>query len=231
MPLIISCAEKAVAPEHPVTPLAGVETVGIVSTDDVVLSGRLFGSSNDVGVILTHMRPNDQTAWFEYAEELADEDYAVLTFDFRGYGESPGAQDFGTLDDDLAAAVRYLHDRGKQQVLLIGASMGGTTALVVAAQADVDGVVSISSPAEFEDQNALEAAPNITAPKLFIVSEGDEAAVLSLGELLQATGEPKDSEIYPGNAHGTNLFLADQSEAAAAIRTRILEFLREYARP
>ena len=228
-PLAIACAQKAVAPEHTITPISGTENIGIVSTDEVVLRGRLFGAQNDVVVILSHMRPNDQTAWFDFAGELADAGYAALTFDFRGYGESVGNQDFAMLDDDLAAAVRYMRDRGKQQIFLVGASMGGTTSLVVASQADVDGVVSISAPAEFEGQNALEAVPNITVPKLFIASEGDEAAVLSLGELLEATGAPKDSEVYPGNAHGTNLFLPDESESSAAVRQRILAFLDQYA--
>jgi hypothetical protein len=49
--------------------------------------------------------------------------------------------------------------------------------------------------------------------------------------MLAATGEPKDSEIYPGIAHGTNIFLPEQSESSAAIRQRILAFLDEHARP
>ena len=229
-PLVVACAQKAVAPEDSITPISGTENVGIISADDVVLAGRLFGSQNDVAVILSHMRPNDQTAWFEFAQELADAGYAALTFNFRGYGDSGGDQEFAKLDDDLAAAVGYLHDRGKQQVFLVGASMGGTTSLVVASRADVDGVVTISAPAEFEDQDALAAVPNVTVPKLFIASEDDQAAVLSLDELLQATGQPKDSEVYPGSAHGTNLFLPDQSESAAAVRQRIFDFLGQYAR-
>ena len=228
-PWIVACAEKAVAPDS-LTPAAGTETVGIVSVDDVVLTGRLYGGKNSVAVVLSHMQPNDQTAWFDFAQELADNGYAALTFNFRGYGDSGGQQDFGKLDDDLAAAVRYLHDRGKQQVFLVGASMGGTTSLVVAAQGSaIEGVVAVSALAQFEGQDALKAAPNVTVPKLFLASQGDEAAVLSLNELLEATAEPKDSQIYPGNAHGTNMFQPDQSEAATAVRERVLSFLREYA--
>ena len=63
-PLVVACAQKAVAPEDSITPISGTENVGIISADDVVLAGRLFGSQNDVAVILSHMRPNDQTAWY-----------------------------------------------------------------------------------------------------------------------------------------------------------------------
>ncbi len=231
--LAIGCAEKAVAPEgaEETIPLGETENVYIVSVDNVILNGRLFGAQNDVAVILSHMRPNDQTAWFDFAEELADAGYAALTFNFRGYGTSDGDQDFAKLDDDLAAAVRYMRDRGKETIFLVGASMGGTTSLVVAAGETVAGVVSISSPAQFEGQDALKAVPDVTVPKLFIASEADEQARLSLEQLVEATGQPKEQELYPGNAHGTNLLEPDQSEYAAAARERILRFLREQAAP
>jgi alpha-beta hydrolase superfamily lysophospholipase len=230
-PFAFACAQKAGAPENGDTPIPDTENVYIVSADDVVLNGRLFGPNNDVAVVLSHMQPNDQAAWFEFAEELSDAGYAALTFNFRGYGDSGGDREFSKLDDDLAAAVGWLHQRGKQRVFLVGASMGGTTSLVVAGQADVQGVVAISAPAEFEGQNALDAVPGVTVPKLFIASEDDELAALSVEQMLEVTGQPKDSEIYPGLAHGTNIFLPDQSQSSAAIRQRILDFLDEYGGP
>ena len=225
--LSMACAQKAVAPEDSLTPLAGTENVYIVSAADVILNGRLFGAGNDTVVILTHMRPNDQTAWFDFAEELAGEGYAALTFNFRGYGDSEGEQDFDKLDDDLLAAIRYMRDRGKERIFLIGASMGATTSLVVAAQEDVDAVVAISAPAEFEEQDALAAVPSVTEPKLFIASEEDEAA-LRFDDLVAAAAEPKEPESYSGKAHGTDLF---KGEHAAAVRERILRFLDEQGGP
>lgn len=231
--LTVGCAEKAVAPgETLITPPGETENVGIVVIEDeIVLNGHLFGAQNEVVVILSHMRPNDQTAWFSFAQELAEEGYAALTFDFRGYGETGGDKDFDRLDEDLSAAVRYMRDRGKRQIFLVGASMGGTASLVVAAQREVAGVVAVSAPAQFEDQDALSAVPGVTVPKLFLASEDDTAALISLEELLAAAGEPKGSQIYTGSAHGTNLFQRDQSEHAAAVRERIFQFLREHGAP
>lgn len=228
--LTVGCAEKAVAPgETEITPPADTENVGIVVVEDgIVLNGRLFGAQHEVGVVLSHMRPNDQTAWFSFAQQLAENGYAALTFNFRGYGDSEGDQDFSKLDEDLSAALRYMRDRGKRQLFLVGASMGGTASLVVAAQQDVAGVVAVSAPSQFEDQDALSAVPSVTVAKLFIASEDDEGAMVSLEELLAAAGEPKESQTYTGNAHGTNLFDDDQSEHAAAVRERVLQFLREH---
>jgi len=218
--------EVAVRVEPTFTPGNDTERVSIViAEDEIVLIGHLFGRQNQVGVILAHMRPNDQRAWFEFAQRLSDEGLAALTFDFRGYGESEGDKDPSKLDEDLSEALRYMQvDLGLDTVFVVGASMGGTTSLVVAAQENVAGVVAVSAPSEFEEQDALSAVPNVEEPKLFIASEEDTAAVLSLEEFLGAAGEPKDSEVYPGNAHGTDLL---QSERSQEFQERIIEFLRE----
>lgn len=221
---LTACAGTATAPEHQ-QPTGPAETlnVGIVVLDDqIVLNGRLYGDDHDTLVILTHMRPNDQTAWFPFAQALADYGYAALTFDFRGYGASDGDQDFAKLDEDLEAAINYMRARGRDKIFLVGASMGATTAIDVAAVEDVEGVVSISAPSEFEGHDAVAAIGNVSEPKLLIASEGDAAARVSLEELLAAAGQPVESQIYPGDAHGTDLF---EGENAAAIRQLIFDFL------
>ena len=121
-----------------------------------------------------------------------------------------------------------MRDRGKQKIFLVGASMGGTASLVVAAQEDVAGVVAISAPAQFTVQDALSAVPSVTEPKLFIASEDDTAAMVDLEELLTASSAPKESEVYTGNAHGTDLFQRDQSNHADAVEDLILRFLRDH---
>ena len=224
--LAAACADKAVAPVDEITPSGDTENVYIVVDDEVILNGRLFGPQNEPLVILSHMRPNDQTAWFAFAQELAGDGYAALTFNFRGYGDSTGDQDFDALDDDLLAVIRYMRDRGKTRIFLVGASMGATTSLVVAAQEDVAAVVALSPPARFGDQDALAAVPDLRVPKLLLASEGD-APALSFAELVAAAAEPKEQELYEGNAHGTDLLQTGKNENADAVRARILRFLEE----
>jgi pimeloyl-ACP methyl ester carboxylesterase len=213
----------------PVTVSDETQNVGIpVAEDDgfVTLRGHLFGPNNTTGVILTHMRPNDQRDWFEFAEELADNGYAALTFDFRGYGETGGEQDFEKLDDDVLEAVRYMYeDRGMDQVFIVGASMGGTAGLVAAAERPVEGVVGISPPAEFEGLNAIDAVSSIPDPKLLIAAEDDTEAI-GFQDLVDAASDPIETQTYTGNAHGTNLL---QSEHGPALRARILQFLDEHS--
>ena len=100
-----------------------------------------------------------------------------MTFDFRGYGESTGEKEFDRLDTDLEAALDYMRDTlGVQKVFLVGASMGGTASLLVAERDPVAGVVSISSPATYQEIDAVAGVDEILAPKLFIASEDDAPA-------------------------------------------------------
>jgi pimeloyl-ACP methyl ester carboxylesterase len=189
----------------------------------VTLHGHVFGSG-PTGVVLAHMRIADQTSWFPFATQLAATGkFTVLTFDFRGFGESAGEKDFDDLAVDLEAAVRYLHDTaGMRKIFVVGASTGGTAALIVAARTPLAGVVTISAEADFLTLHAVEPARQVTAPKLFITSRDDVPAARSLVMLIDAAAEPKEQRIYDGDAHGTNIF---DGPHAQELSQALLDFL------
>jgi pimeloyl-ACP methyl ester carboxylesterase len=204
--------------QYSTTPESGDE-----EEDPIVLDARVFGQG-ETGVILAHMRPADQSSWFPFATELAKTgEFTVLTFDFRGYGESTGEKQFDRIDTDLEAAYEYMRDvLGLEQIYLVGASMGGTASLVVAAREQVAGVISISSPGQFPPLDAVETVDAIRAPKLFITAEDDVPAFRSQEEFWEASTEPKVQQIYDGDEHGTALF---DGPHGADIRARLLDFL------
>jgi pimeloyl-ACP methyl ester carboxylesterase len=217
--------ETAEALSRAVTITAPYSTTPVADDEHgpIALSGRVFGHGA-TGVILAHMRPADQTAWFPFATKLAATNaYTVLTFDFRGFGESEGDKDFDHVDTDLIAAYDYMrHQLGISRIYLVGASMGGTASIVVGARLPVAGVVSISSPAQFQSMDALAAVPDLRAPKLFVSSADDVPAARSQEELWAASSDPKEMHTYAGDAHGTNIL---QSEAGPDLEQRIIAFL------
>lgn len=235
--LLMACAEDQEAPAAPTVPpgatappaatatapVAEGEAVSFDTEDGVTIRGHLFGTG-DTAVILSHMRPNDQRAWFAFARELAEQGFTALTYDFRGYGETGGDKELGLIDRDLTAAVRYLERQGFARIYLVGASMGGTASLIVAAREDVAGVVAVSAPARFEGLEADAVVADIEEPKLFIASIDDRDAYTSLQAFSRAAGEPKDDLTFEGGAHGTELL---ESETAAGFKARIIQFLRE----
>ncbi|HKZ76468.1 MAG TPA: alpha/beta hydrolase, partial [Actinomycetota bacterium] len=123
--------------------LAASEAVTFTSADGVKLEGRLFGDG-PVGVVLSHMLPADQTSWWDFARKLSEGGYMALAFDFRGFcpggdaGCSEGDKDIGALWQDVVGAIGFLRSEGATQVMLVGASMGGTASLVAAAQDGVE---------------------------------------------------------------------------------------------
>jgi len=232
-PEAIDTAESA---SRPVSIPASYSTTPASGDDEqepIVLEGRVFGAG-PAGVILAHMRPSDQMAWFPYATELArTENFTVLTFNFRGYGESTGEKQFDRIDTDLRAAYDYMREELHiNNVFLVGASMGGTASLAVAARADVAGVVAVSAQSEFPPGqadvapvDALEAVARIRAPKLFITSEDDAPQARSQEELFAAASEPKEQHVYTGDVHGTDLFA---SEHAEDFKRRVTAFLMSH---
>ena len=82
----------------------------------------------------------------------ADAGWVVLTFNFRGTGESEGSFSLGGWVADLRAAVDHLLDvAGVDGVWLAGFSTGGSLALCAAGEDErVGGVAAFSAPADFD---------------------------------------------------------------------------------
>lgn len=213
---LTGCAE-----EKPATTVEELSREIIFTTDDgVILSGELFGSGKG-GVVLAHAYPTDQTSWFPTAQELAAQGLLVLTFDCRGYGTSQGDKQIERIDRDVAAALHEIRSRGAESVALVGASMGGTAALLVAARESVDAVACLSAPVEFKGLSAREAVTKVAEPKLFLAAEKDEG-VEGARELYGLAREPKELRLFPGGAHGTELLDMDGNKEA---KEALLSFL------
>jgi pimeloyl-ACP methyl ester carboxylesterase len=202
------------------------ERVQFTSSDGIQLVGHVFGSGS-AGIVLAHMYPADQTSWFSTATRLAAKGYLVLTFDFRGYGESSGSKQIDQIDKDLQAAAEEIRSRGASSVALVGASMGGTASLIVAARTQVAAVATLSAPVEFMGLSARQAVAAVSAPKLFLAAEKDVGAAGAL-ELEKLASPPKQMELFPGSDHGTNMLTGSSADA---VQAKLFAFLTETLPP
>jgi pimeloyl-ACP methyl ester carboxylesterase len=219
--LAASCNRKQELRQEAVTASA---PVSFDTSDGIHLEGRLFGSADaTAGVVLAHMLPADQTAWYTYAQRLASTGYRVLTFDFRGYcpggdgGCSGGEKDPGLAAVDLNAALAFLRDDGVQRVGLIGASMGGTAALVVASheQGGILAVVTLSAPEAIDSLGAgPEVMQTVSAAKLFIAGLEETTAADAAKAFYDESLQPKRYEILTTGDHGTDILEGNQGERA-----------------
>jgi pimeloyl-ACP methyl ester carboxylesterase len=169
------------------------------------------------------MYPANQESWFPTAEMLRDRGISALTFDFRGYGASEGDVEPSDIEHDVRGAIAFAHDRGYEQVLLVGASMGGTAAIVTAASDPVDGVLALSAPVQFRGLDAKDAAAKLSVPLAVVASKGDTSAEESAKTLAtEAKIDPRWVLLVDGRAHGTDLLT---SPAAQQVDDLLLAFI------
>ncbi|MFD9500088.1 alpha/beta fold hydrolase [Streptomyces sp. NPDC060035] len=96
------------------------------------LAYRVWGHPAAPPVVLAHGRGGNSLDWTEIAEQLAVR-HRVYALDFRGHGLSdwPGRYSFEFFRDDLHA---FLEVRNLSGAIVIGHSMGGAAALMLAEQ-------------------------------------------------------------------------------------------------
>lgn len=113
------------------------EDVFLTTSDGIDLRGWLIPAPDPKGtIILCHGYGLERTDCLGWAQFLHRGGYSTLLFDFRGHGESGGRYcSLGYYEtEDLKAALDYLNSRGQERIGAMGFSMGGTVALMRAAQ-------------------------------------------------------------------------------------------------
>jgi len=134
----------------------GLTSVSLMTTDGVILAGRLWPAIGDertaAAVVLAHgfAASKDDAAVLAVARALHKCGHTVITYDGRGQGESEGLCTLGDAErHDVAAAVACVREHAAR-VVVIGASMGAIAVMRHAASdADLAGVVAVSSPARW----------------------------------------------------------------------------------
>lgn len=193
------------------------------SSQTVQLHGFERGEG-PVGVVLAPMLGSTQDAWILLVEELVRRDFHVLTFDFRGHGISGGERNPSTAALDLGAAVDKLRALGVSKIFVIGASMGGTAAVVVAAAQKLEGVVAISAPLSIDRLDATEAVRMLDEPSMFIVGGNDDKRYTEAADRFAAGAPaPKRLQVIAGSAaHGTDLLTEE------ANRQRVTDLIMDF---
>jgi pimeloyl-ACP methyl ester carboxylesterase len=201
-------------------------SVSFLTEDGGMIVADSYGSSTR-GIVLAHGGPYRKESWEPQARQFERAGFAVLAFDFRGFGASRGPRqddlESAPLHFDVLAGVRHMKASGARTVSVVGASMGGSAAVdaaILSKPGEIDRVLVLGAGAGNLDPRRF------SHPKLFIVSREDRSGSgLRLPEIQSAfekMPQPKRLLIVDGSGHAQALF---QSNQGARVMSEILEFL------
>lgn len=200
-------AEPNLAAATCVGEAAGGTKVEFRSEDGARLVGVELGQGR-TGVVLAHQNGSDLCEWLPYGNTLARKGYRVLAFDFAGEGGSGESERPEALDGEVVAAVAHIRSRGATDVVLMGASKGGTAILMAATAVTPPpkALVSLSAPGRFDAMDALAAAPKLQSPTLYVAGKTDGQFAISAQDLYDATpAASRTILVVEEGAHGTSL--------------------------
>ncbi len=95
------------------------------------LTGEGWGNPSNPPLILLHGGGQTRHSWGDTAQKLAKKGWYAITYDARGHGESDWSTDSNYLVDGLVADLKAIIKQLGTKPALIGASMGGLTAMVL----------------------------------------------------------------------------------------------------
>jgi pimeloyl-ACP methyl ester carboxylesterase len=124
------------------------QTVDYSGVDGITLVADEWnrGSDEAVGrptILMLHGGGQNRFSWKNTGQVLADEGFHVVALDSRGHGDSDRAPDADYDVETLTADVMHVLDAIDRPVILIGASMGGLTGILVADRAGPDKVTRL----------------------------------------------------------------------------------------
>ena len=178
-------------------------------------AGKQVSSSGTVGIVIVHQSEQN------LCESMS---WAVL-FSRAGYLALAPTVDEDEQVDEVEMSVAYLRAHGAKQVVLLGASMGGTAVLQTAAELTppVQAVVSVSGPSSYDPMDALQTAPKLAVPVFYSAGAGDTEFATDETALYNATTEKdKTLDIVPkDSAHGFALLTVLLPKVEAFLRAHI----------
>lgn len=117
-----------------------MEVRQVLAGEGVRLTCRLWGEPGAPAMVLLHALGKQASSWDQVVPRFSAQ-YRVVALDLRGHGASdwPGTYSFELMRDDV---IGVLDDFGLRDVVLVGHSMGGTVAYLVA-QAQPDRIARL----------------------------------------------------------------------------------------
>jgi pimeloyl-ACP methyl ester carboxylesterase len=207
----------------PVTPTllpVSTSTIKIGAADGNQITATEYGQSQQV-VIFSNMETNSPAAWSRVATGAARLGYMSVTYKYSREGKER--------TNDLIDVIKFVQAQGAREIILVGASRGGIVSLQASVNAEINtpivALVVFSAPIQYEGVTyyTSQELESITIPKLLLSAEYD-VYINQTREIFETFSEPKELQLFPGEAHGTDLF----KEHSAELVQLLMDFIASH---
>jgi fermentation-respiration switch protein FrsA (DUF1100 family) len=196
------------------------------------ISARYFANPRaDYTILFSHGNAEDLGVIRPILPALRDLGFAILAYDYRGYGTSEGRPSERASYQDIDAAYEYLTRHlglPAHRIILYGRSVGAGPAVDLAARQPVGGLVLESAFTAafrvltrvpllpFDKFRNLAKIPRVGCPVLVMHGLADEIVPVAHGQrLFAAAPEPKRALWVPGAGHNDFMWVAGARWAQA----------------
>lgn len=223
---------------HLATPSAvglNYEEIVFPAADDTTLSGWLIPGQPDAPLVLFCMgNAGNMSHRLTTMQLLHDLGVAVFVFNYRGYGTSTGRPSEAGTYDDIAGAIRLLHERGWKagQIIIFGRSLGAAVGLEAALRTPPAGLIMESAftsiaamgryhypllnlllgwlvGAEYDNRGKIS---QLHCPLLLIHGSGDTICPPFMAEELYALAPMNKQLVWiPGAGHNDGMVLGGEA--------------------
>ncbi len=219
--LIVPAAAQGNPPEPARITLEGA--------DGQTLVGAFYAPPGDSGedggspgVLLMHQMGMDKDAWPELAAALVEAEYAVLSVDLRGHGETGGSRLWNLAEVDVQRWLDWLRAQpgvDPDRMNIVGASIGANLALRgMANDAGVITTVALSPGLEYSGVTTADAVTAIgDRPLGLVAGRGDVYSADSLRDLLALAEGDTLLRLYDNQLHGNRIFPVEADLAPSIV--------------
>ncbi|WP_165547078.1 alpha/beta hydrolase [Kribbella sindirgiensis] len=209
--------------------------------NDVQLYSAAAGSGR-LGVVLVHGSGSRGICnWAGEIGWLAKAGLNVVGYDQTCVGSSTCVNEVRPVED-LLAVVADLRKRGATQVVVVGASAGGSIPLVAAARPNsgITAAVSLSTAglttplgtADAPTASATSVARTIRQPVLYVLARDDTASsVPEITSISKTTPRSRLLLLPPGSGHAQQVLYTPNTQTPSPFRQTFLTFLRTPFQP
>jgi fermentation-respiration switch protein FrsA (DUF1100 family) len=225
--------------------LTSIEAVSLATSDGLALGGWFVGARDKASFTVIVFNGNGGNRGYRagLAIALARRGFAVLLFDYRGYGGNPGTPSEEGLARDARAARAYLRTRrdvDPARIVYFGESLGSAVATTLAVESPPSALILRSPFTSLEEVGrhhypflpvrwllhdrfaTIDRIGRLAAPLLVIAGDRDRIVPTALSlKLYESANEPKTLRIVRGTDHND----AALAEGEGMIES-IVEFLR-----